>query len=275
MTSIVSLFRSSIGRKFLMAATGLILVGFVTGHLVGNLQIFAHPDHINGYAHFLQNLGPALWAVRLGLLACVLLHVWAAIALSLENRAARGQEPYGVSKWLQAALASRYMKQTGLVVLAFIVYHIAHFTVGAAQAATFKTSLAEYTITENVREFGIPLASKGDVVHDVYSMVYLGFANPVVSVFYIVAVVLLTLHMLHGIQSAFQTFGWRNESWARCLRRASTAFCLLYVLGNIAIPGLILTGVAKPAIGTTAATKVVATSGACCEKAPSLTLNHR
>ncbi|MDX2185872.1 MAG: succinate dehydrogenase cytochrome b subunit [Opitutaceae bacterium] len=273
MNPIVSLFRSSIGRKFLMAVTGLILVGFVTGHLVGNLQIFAHPDHINGYAHFLQNLGPALWAVRLGLLACVVIHVWAAIALSLENKAARGPDSYGVSKWLKATLSSRYMKQTGLVVLAFIVYHIAHFTVGSAQSATFKTNLDEYVITENVREFGIPLASKGEVVHDVYSMVYLGFANPVVSLFYIIAVALLTLHILHGIQSSFQTIGWRNERWGTCLRRASTVFCLLYVLGNVAIPGLILTGVAKPAAGTAAA-KVVAASP-CCEKTVTLSSNNR
>ncbi|WP_404424818.1 succinate dehydrogenase cytochrome b subunit [Nibricoccus sp. IMCC34717] len=275
MNPIVSLFRSSIGRKFLMAVTGLILIGFVTGHLVGNLQIFTHPDHINGYAHFLQNLGPALWAFRIGLLACIAIHVWAAVALSLENRAARGAESYGVSKWLQATLASRYMKQTGLVVLAFFVYHIAHFTVGAAQSATFKANLTHYTITENVREFGIPLANRGDVVHDVYSMVYLGFANPVVSLFYIVAVTLLTLHILHGIQSSLQTIGWRNERWIGCLRRASTVFCLLYVLGSIAIPGLILTGIAKPAEGTTAAKKLVASADPCCTAATSLTLHNR
>ena len=103
------LFGSSIGRKILMAATGLVLVGFATGHLVGNLQIFAHPDKINGYAHFLQSLGPALWGIRLFLLACVVIHVWAAVALALENHAARGSEAYGVSKWLNAILASRYM----------------------------------------------------------------------------------------------------------------------------------------------------------------------
>ena len=181
------LFRSSIGRKFLMAATGLILVGFVTGHLVGNLQIFAHPDKINGYAHFLQSLGPALWAVRLGLLACVLLHVWAAVALALENRAARGPEPYGVSTLLDATFASRYIKHTGLVVLAFILYHLAHFTVGAAQTGSFKSNLLDYSMGGDFHLLGFPLVAKGQAVHDVYSMVFLGFANPVVSLFYIVA----------------------------------------------------------------------------------------
>jgi succinate dehydrogenase / fumarate reductase cytochrome b subunit len=252
-----ALFRSSIGRKFLMAATGLVLVGFVTGHLVGNLQIFAHPDKINGYAHFLQSLGPALWGIRLFLLVCVGIHVWAAIALALENKAARGPESYGVSKWLQAIFASRYMKHTGLVVLAFIIYHIAHFTVGAAQAENFKTALPEYAMSSEFHILGFPVVAAGLPVHDVYSMVYLGFASPVVSIFYIIAVGLLSLHLLHGVDSMFQTFGLRNHRWAPGLRRVVALFCLAYFLGNLAIPGAILTGVAKPAAGTTAAAQLV------------------
>ena len=258
MNLVGSLFRSSIGRKFLMAVTGLILVGFVTGHLVGNLQIFSHPDKINGYAHFLQSLGPLLWLVRLGLLACVIIHVWAAVALALENKAARGPENYGVARWLNAALASRYMKHTGLVVLAFILYHLAHFTVGIAQAGSFKTALAEYTMKAEFHLAGVPLVAKGQSVHDVYSMVYLGFANPVVALFYIIAVALLSLHLLHGVDSMFQTFGWRNHRWATCLRRLVSLYCLAYLAGNVAIPGAILTGLAKPAAGTAAAKRVAA-----------------
>jgi succinate dehydrogenase / fumarate reductase cytochrome b subunit len=253
-----ALFGSSIGRKFLMAVTGLVLVGFVTGHLVGNLQIFAHPDKINGYAHFLQSLGPALWAIRLFLLACVAIHVWAAVVLALENKAARGPEAYGVSKWLQAIFASRYMKHTGLVVLAFVIYHIAHFTVGAAQAENFKTALPEYTMAGEFHLLGFPIVGAGAHVHDVYSMVFLGFASPVVSIFYIIAVGLLSLHLLHGVDSMFQTFGLRNHRWAGGLRGFVVLFCLVYFLGNLAIPGAILTGVAKPAPGTTAATQLVA-----------------
>lgn len=252
-----ALFGSSIGRKFLMAATGLVLVGFVTGHLVGNLQVFAHPDKINGYAHFLQSLGPVLWAVRLFLLACVGIHIWAAIALALENKAARGPEAYGVNKWLQAVFASRYMKHTGLVVLAFIVYHLAHFTVGAAQAENFKTALPEYTMTGEFHLVGFPIVAAGTHVHDVYSMVFLGFANPVVSIFYIIAVGLLSLHLLHGVDSMCQTFGLRNHRWSTGLRRAVLLFSLAYFLGNLAIPGAILTGLARPAAGTTAATQLV------------------
>lgn len=253
-----ALFGSSIGRKFLMAFTGLVLVGFVTGHLVGNLQIFAHPDRLNGYAHFLQSLGPALWAVRLFLLACVGIHVWAAIVLALENKAARGPEAYGVNRWLQAVFASRYMKHTGLVVLAFIIYHIAHFTVGAAQAENFKTALPGYTMGGEYHLMGFPVVAAGAHVHDVYSMVFLGFASPVVSIFYIIAVGLLSLHLLHGVDSMFQTFGLRNHRWSAGLRRFAALFCLVYFLGNLAIPGAILTGVVKPAPGTAAAAQLVA-----------------
>ncbi len=241
-----------------MALTGLVLVGFVVGHLVGNLQIFAHPDKINGYAHFLQSLGPALWAIRLFLLACVGIHVWAAVVLSLENKQARGPEAYGVSKWLQAIFASRYMKHTGLVVLAFLIYHLAHFTVGAAQADNFKSALPEYTMVGEFHLLGFPIVAAGAHVHDVYSMVYLGFASPVVSLFYIIAVGLLSLHLLHGVESMFQTFGLRNHQWSVGLRRVAALFCLAYFLGNLAIPGAILTGLAKPATGTTAAAKLVA-----------------
>lgn len=260
MNLLASLFHSSIGKKILMAFTGLVMVGFVTGHLVGNLQIFSPPDRINGYAHFLQSLGPLLWAVRLFLLACVAVHIWAAVALTLESNAARGPEPYAVKRWLSATVASRYMRLTGIVVLAFLLYHLAHFTLGVAQPANFKTALPGWTMRENAREFGFPLAAKGEVVHDVYSMVFLGFANPVVSIFYVVAVGLLTVHLLHGIDSLFQTVGWRSAKWAGLLRKIAMIYCVLYFLGNLAIPGAILTGIAQPAAGSYAAQKLSAAS---------------
>ena len=121
-----------------MAVTGLVLIGFVVGHLVGNLQVFQHPDALNGYAQFLHNLGPLLWLARLGLIASVVLHIWAATALTLENNAARGAVPYGVSQTIRATLASRAMRVTGYIVLAFLIYHLAHFTWGVVQAETFK-----------------------------------------------------------------------------------------------------------------------------------------
>ncbi len=257
-----SLFHTSIGKKILMAATGLVMVGFVTGHLVGNLQIFFPPDRINGYAHFLQSLGPALWAIRLFLLACVSIHVWTAVALTIESRAARGPQEYGVKKWINATISSRYMRLTGVVVLAFLLYHLAHFTIGWAQPGNFKGALPHWTMLEDAREFGVPLASKGQEVPDLYSMIFLGFASPVVSLFYIVAVGLLSVHLLHGIDSLFQTIGWRSAKWSGLLRKVTLVYCLLYFLGNLAIPGAILTGLAKPAPGTFAAQKLAGNSAA-------------
>ena len=253
MSLIGNLFSSSIGRKFIMAITGLVLVGFVFGHLVGNLQIFLPPDHINGYAHFLQALGPVLWLVRIVLLVAVGLHIWAAVVLTMESRAARGPQQYGVKKWLKATWASRAMRWTGFIVFFFILYHLAHFTLGVAGHETFKTQLPEWTMQHDAKELGVTLAQKGEVVHDVYSMVFLGFQNPIVSLFYIIATTLLSIHMLHGVESLFQTIGWRNGTWAGSLRKAVTGLCILYFLGNLIIPGAILAGIAKPAAGTAAA----------------------
>ena len=257
MSFLGNLFRSSIGRKFLMAVTGIVLVVFVTAHLVGNLQIFAAPDRINGYAHFLQSLGPALWAVRLILLACAAIHLWSAATLHIENYQARGSKKYGVNRWLAAAFASRYMRSTGVVVGAFIVYHLMQFSFGTG-GTPFKTELAQWTMRADAREFGVPLAAKGAVVDDVYSMVFLGFSNAYVSVFYVIAIGLLSFHLWHGTESFFQTVGWRNHQWACALRRFVAVFSLLYFLGNLAIPGAILAGLARPAPGTAAAQRLAA-----------------
>jgi succinate dehydrogenase / fumarate reductase cytochrome b subunit len=241
-----SFFRSSIGRKILMAVTGLILIGFVVGHLVGNLQVFQDPDHLNGYAQFLHQLGPLLWVARIGLLVAVAIHIWAGVVLSLENAKARGPEPYGVKHTIQATLASRTMKWTGLVVLAFLIYHLAHFTIGAAQASTFKDNLRLYSMQDEYRIAGFPVVDAGAQVPDVHSMVILGFQNTLVSVFYIIAVGLLSFHLLHGFDSMFQTLGLRSTRWSAGLRMFSLVFCLLYFAGNLAIPGAVLAGQLQP-----------------------------
>ena len=228
-----------------MAVTGVILIGFVAGHLVGNLQVYESPDRLNGYAHFLQSLGPVLWLVRLFLLACVTLHVWSATVLSLENLQARGSEPYQVKKWIGATFASRYMRSSGYVVLAFILYHLAHFTVGIAQPASFKGNLAPYTMTSDYHIMGITVVRAGTDVLDCRSMVIRGFTNPAVSIFYIVAVGLLALHLLHGAESLFQTLGWRNQRWERGLRAVVALLCAAYFLGNLAIPGGVLLGILR------------------------------
>lgn len=262
MSLLRNLFTSSIGRKFLMAVSGLVLLGFVTGHLVGNLQIFSPPDQMNGYAHFLQSLGPALWAMRLFLLLCVGIHIWAGISLTLENRRARGADRYEAKRFIRASFASRTMHLTGLVVLAFIIYHLAHFTFGAAQADQFKTAIPEYQMTGEYHLLGFPVVPAGLHVHDVYSMTYLGFTSAVVSVFYIIAIGLLTYHLWHGADSMFQSLGWRNGRWSSGLRKVVAIYCLAYFLGNLAIPGAILTGMLKPAPGTHAANLLSAPTSA-------------
>lgn len=228
-----------------MAVTGVVLILFVAGHLVGNLQVFENPDKINGYAHFLQSLGPALWGIRAFLLACVTLHIWAATVLTLESRRARGDEPYAVNRWIRASFSSRYMRGTGYVVLAFILYHLAQFTVGVAQPASFKENLQHYTMKGDYHVMGLTVVTAGTDVFDVRSMVIRGFSNPFVAVFYIIAVGLLTLHLLHGADSLFQTLGMRSDRWERGLRTVVTVLCTAYFIGNLAIPGSVLLGILR------------------------------
>ncbi len=223
------LFSSSIGRKFLMAATGLVLFGFVTGHLLGNLQIFLPPEKINAYGHLLESLGAGLWLIRLFLLACVLIHIWLAIQLTLENRTARPQD-YGVGHINRATLASRLMARTGLVVLAFILFHLAHFTVRVGHPQWSEPS---FTLLN------------GTKVRDIHTMMVQGFSNVSVSVFYIIAVGLLSFHLAHGIVSMLQTLGLKNEKWTRGLEQFTVVYCWAYFLLNAAIPLAVLGGFVK------------------------------
>lgn len=248
MHSAGSFFCSSIGRKILMALSGLILIGFVVGHLVGNLQVFQGPDHLNGYAVFLRQMGPGLWIARGVIVAAVLAHVWLATVLTLENKAARGPEQYGVKHTIRATLSSRTMRWTGYIVGAFLLFHLAHFTWGLVQADTYKEHLKPVILESDYRVAGLVAVKAGTQVEDVYNMVVLGFSSPVVSLFYIIAVGLLSFHLLHGFDSMFQTLGLRSGAWAVGLRRIAIAFCAIYFLVNLAIPGAVLLGKLKPTI---------------------------
>lgn len=224
-----ALFSSSIGKKFLVAVTGLVLIGFVTGHLIGNLQIFLPPQKINGYAHMLESLGSVLWLIRLFLLLCVAVHIWLAIQLTLENRAAR-PVVYGVNHTIRATVASRAMAVSGLLVLAFVLFHLAH-----------------YTLRLSHPEWGEPTfrLPDGTMVRDVHTMMVQGFSNRWVSLFYLLSVGLLSYHLSHGLASSVQTLGFKNEKWTAQLQHFAAAYCWLYFLGNAAIPLAILGGLVK------------------------------
>ena len=253
MNLVGNFFRSSVGRKILMALTGVILIGFVIGHLIGNLQIFQEPDHINGYGQFLHSLGPLLWVARIVILVSVVIHIWAATVLTLENKRARGAD-YGFKHTIQATLSSRTMRVTGYIVLAFLFYHLAQFTWGSAQSATFKENLQHYAMHGDYRVAGFPAVKAGTEVLDVYNMVIFGFQNKIVSLFYIVAVGLLSFHLLHGLDSLFQSLGLRSDRWSGALRKIALAFCVAYFLCNLAIPGAVLLGRLTPHPVSTVAT---------------------
>lgn len=215
---------TSIGRKVVLAATGVALLGFVVAHMAGNLQVFAGPEKLNAYAKSLQDLGPLLWIARIGLLGVFLIHVRVAWQLTQENRAAR-PVAYAVTAPSTSTYASRTMIWSGLVVLAFVVYHLLHFTFGAVQGAN-------HGLTDAA---GRP---------DVHRMVVLGFRNPVVSASYVVAQVLLGMHIAHGASSLFQTFGCTSPR-LDCVRRAAgPLLAAVIVLGNCAMPLAILLGLA-------------------------------
>ncbi|GBF37418.1 succinate dehydrogenase cytochrome b subunit [Leptospira johnsonii] len=220
--------RSSIGRKTIVAITGIILFGFVFVHMLGNLQIFQEPDKINTYAEFLHNLGGLLWLARGILLAAFVLHVYYALKLSLENKKAR---PVGYVKesTIQATLSSRYMALTGSVLLAFVIYHLLHFTIGKIQPENF--ALQE-TIGDKQR-------------HDVYSMVILGFKNIYVSISYIVAMTLLAFHLRHGVTSVFQTLGFNTPFWAPKTNAFAILYALTIFIGNTSMPVAILLNFVK------------------------------
>jgi len=227
-----------------MALTGFVLVGFVIGHMLGNLQMFLHPDWINEYAYKLQHLPYGLlWVVRLGLLLAVVLHVSTAVLLVLENRRARPQG-YAVKKSIQASFASRTMKMSGAILAAFIVFHLMHFTIKNAYPE-FKDLHWQLEGVGTIHGVSDKLAAIGkDTVHDVYSMVAIGFSAQYwyVALFYVVAMVLLCLHLSHGISSMFQSLGLRNAAWRRRLDRVAVVVALVVFVGFVSIPVASLLG---------------------------------
>ncbi|MDX6766022.1 MAG: succinate dehydrogenase cytochrome b subunit [Candidatus Methylacidiphilales bacterium] len=222
MKAFFQILTSSLGKKYIMAITGFGLVGFVIIHMLGNLQIFLGAETLNTYAKLLKSSAEVLWGFRLGLLGMAVLHIVCAISLVLDNRRAR---PAGYVKERNlSSWASRTMIVSGLIVSAFVIYHILHFTVQV-------TDPSYQNLTTELH---------GQEVHDVYRMVIQGFSNPYISAFYILSVGLLSWHLSHGISSMFQSIGLRNQRSARLLDLIALGLSTLIFLGMSSVPAAVL-----------------------------------
>lgn len=231
-SSVAAIWASSIGKKIIVAVTGLFLVLFLAGHLAGNLLVFAGRDAFNTYAQFLHHMihGVGIWLFRLVMLVMLGAHIAATVKLTMENRAAR--KPYECNAVIQASSASRTMIVSGLTILAFFIYHILHFTVRAGN--TYNSYVdAEY------------LAKTGLERHDAWKMVVDGFGVWYVSLFYVIAMTLLSLHLSHGVASVFQTLGLRPRKSAATIQQLSIAYSAVIWLGFVSIPLAILFGIVK------------------------------
>ena len=211
---------SSIGRKVVMAVTGVILFGFVLGHMIGNLQVYLGPEALNHYGVLLRQLlhGAGLWVVRAVMLTAVSLHIWAATSLTLESWRAR-PEGYREQKWKESTYASRTMRWGGVIILLFVIYHLLHFTTGTVH----------------------PSFVEGDIYHNFV----VGFQSVPVSLFYIIAMVALGLHLRHGVWSMCQTLGVSHPRYMRIAHAGAWIFAILIVAGNVSFPLAVLFGIVK------------------------------
>ena len=214
--------RSAVGKKAVMAVTGIILFGFVLVHMIGNLKLYEGQKYLDSYAGWLREVGsPAvptsglLWLARIVLIAAVALHIWAAYTLTRGSQAARPHR-YERYKAVHLSYASRTMRWGGVIIVLFVVYHLLHLTAGVVH----------------------PDFQEGNVYHNVVT----GFQVWWVALFYIVAQVALGFHLYHGLWSLFQSLGWNHPRFNHWRRAFAHAFAWIITLGNISFPVAVLTG---------------------------------
>ena len=215
-------YRSAIGKKAVMAVTGIILFGFVLMHMLGNLKLYLGATTLNHYAQWLREVGEpglpqgvALWIARIVLLVAVVLHIHAAISLTRMSQKSR-PIAYHHRDYVAASYAARTMRWGGVIIFLFIVYHLLHLTFGTVH----------------------PSFVEGDVYHNVVA----GFSVWWVSAFYILANILLGFHLYHGLWSLFQSLGWNHRRFNKWRRYFATTFALVVTLGNISMPIAVLAG---------------------------------
>lgn len=225
MSWFASFYRSAVGKKAVMAVTGVILFGWIFGHMLGNLKMYLGAAHYNEYAKWLRVMGaPAapndtiLWVVRIGMIVCIWLHIQSATQLTLMSRAARPTSYYR-RDYVAASYASRTMRWGGVIILLFIIYHLLHFTFGTVH----------------------PSFIKDDPYHNVVT----GFQVWWVSAFYIVANLALGLHLYHGLWSMFNSVGLNAVRFNAWRRYFATAFAVIITLGNVSFPVAVLTGIVR------------------------------
>jgi len=212
-----------------MAITGFIWFGFVIAHMLGNLQVYQGAEKLNTYAKFLKDLGPLLWVARIVLFVSFFGHVIVAISLKRQNSSARPVS-YAKDSTIQASKASTTMIYSGLLLLTFLVYHLLHLTFGFTNPEHYSI---EYTL------------KSGDVVHDVYAMVILGFQQMPIAIAYIVFMFFLALHFSHALGSMFQSLGILAPKHNPLLQKIATSLAIFVFIGNSSMPLSILLGFVK------------------------------
>ena len=218
----MQLTQSSVGRKIIMAVTGIVLVAFVCVHLLGNSSLFFGADAINAYAQKLHSLGPFVWVFRLVMLAAFVIHIFFGIQLTLENKAATPEKNVQVKR-LKTGFGAETMVISGLLLLAFVIYHLLHFTVRVPGMGVYEMNQATQMV-------------------NVYTMVVAGFKSVLPVAAYVIAMIFLFLHVGHGFQSLFQTLGLSNDKSLPVMGTLSKLVAFVLLFGYISIPALIVFG---------------------------------
>jgi succinate dehydrogenase / fumarate reductase cytochrome b subunit len=221
---LLEFYRSALGKKYVMAVTGIVLLGYVLVHMIGNLKLYLGPQSLAAYGEWLRDVGEPvlprtalLWSVRTILILAFLLHVHAAYALTMINRRARPMRYRSKRDYVAANYASRTMRWTGVIVGLFVLFHLMDLTWGTAN----------------------PHFVRGDV----YQNVVASFRRWPVALVYVVANLALAAHLYHGAWSLFQTMGWSNRRFNHWRRYFAVAFAVLVAAGNISFPVAVLTGI--------------------------------
>jgi succinate dehydrogenase / fumarate reductase cytochrome b subunit len=226
---LTDLYGTAVGKKYVMALTGIAMMGFVIAHAIGNLKMYLGPTEINHYGEFLRELlvpllprTIALWLLRIGLIVAVLLHIHAAYGLTIINRHARSVKYQGPRDYQVANFASRTMRWTGIIVALFVLFHLADLTWGWVNTA----------------------GTGGTFIRgNVYGNVVNSLSRPWVSAIYIIGNIALGIHLFHGAWSLFQSMGWNNPRFNRWRRGFATGIATLIVVINVSFPIAVLAGI--------------------------------